>query len=260
MKTLFSILICASLLLGLFVEAHSNEMVRVEGGTYAPFYPPSPKEKKISVQTFWMDKYLVSNSQFLKFVKMNPEWRRDKIKKIFTDKSYLSKWSGPEKLNPNMDDKPVTEVNWFAAKAYCESLGKRLPTENEWEYAAGASQLQADGRNDLSWRNKVMGWYVRPANKVVPEIGRGTPNFWGIYDFHEIVWEWVEDFNSSLISSDNRENAQSPDKNRFCGAGALVATEKDDYASFMRLAFRSSLKASYSTGSLGFRCASYEGR
>lgn len=42
---------------------------------------------------------------------------------------------------------------------------------------------------------------------------------------------------------------------RFCGAGAVTAADKNDYASFMRIAFRSSLKAGYTAGSLGFRCA-----
>jgi len=231
-------------------------MVRVEGGTYRPFYPPSPKEKEIPVKTFWMDKYPVTHSDFLVFVKAHPEWRRDRIKKIFRDKSYLSQWKDPTTLGPQIQEQqPVTQVSWFAAKAYCESQDKRLPTENEWEYAASASEKEANSRSDMEWRNRILDWYARPAPKTLPEVGKGVPNFWGVYDMHGLIWEWVLDFNSSLISSDNRENAQSPDKTRFCGAGALVATEKDDYASFMRIAFRSSLKASYTTGNLGFRCA-----
>lgn len=254
-------IIVSCLLIGLSLDIQSGEtgMARVEGGIYKPFYPPSPKEKEIPVKTFWMDKLLVTNSQFLDFVKKHSEWRRDKIKKIYTDGSYLSKWKGAEVLGPNVDPlQPVTQVNWFAAKEYCESIKKRLPTENEWEYAASASDKEANARNDLEWRNKIMDWYTRSAEKVMPQVGKGHPNFWGLYDMHELVWEWVLDFNSSLISADNRENAQSPDRNRFCGAGALVATEKDDYASFMRIAFRTSLKAAYTTNNLGFRCAADE--
>ena len=261
MKTLLTAAICFWTLIGTAHSAPAAEMAmaRVEGGIYTPFYPPSPKEKEIPIKTFWMDKYLVTNSQFLDFVKKSPKWRRDKIKKIYTDKAYLEKWRSAEILGENLNPlQPVTQVNWFAAKAYCESLGKRLPTENEWEYAAAASEKEPNARSDMEWRNRIMDWYTRSADKILPQIGKGQPNFWGIYDLHALVWEWVDDFNSSLISSDNRENAQSPDKSRFCGAGALVATEKDDYASFMRIAFRTSLKASYATSNLGFRCAADE--
>ncbi|HBF12896.1 MAG TPA: hypothetical protein DDW49_05845 [Deltaproteobacteria bacterium] len=230
-------------------------MVRVEGGILVPFYPPSPKEKEIPVKSFWMDKTQVTNAQFLSFVKQNPSWRRDKIKKIFADARYLSYWQTPSSLGNAKPDQPVTQISWFAAKAYCQAQDKRLPTENEWEYAAQASPRQANARKDMEWRTHVLDWYTRPAPKELPEVGKSEPNYWGLYDLHGLVWEWVLDFNSSLISSDNRENATSPDKNRFCGAGALVATEKDDYASFMRIAFRTSLKATYTTSNLGFRCA-----
>ncbi len=237
------------------LSRNDDEMVKVEGGVYRPFYPPSSKEKEISVSTFFMDKTPVTNAQFLAFVKQHPQWRKDKIKRIFADERYLSQWAGPMSLGKADQNQPVTDVSWFAATAYCEAQGKKLPTENQWEYAAQASEKEPDARHDMEWRNKILQWYAEPAPKVIPNIKVGQPNFWGLYDLHGLIWEWVDDFNSSLISSDNRENAESPDKTRFCGAGALVATEKDDYASFMRIAFRTSLKAHYTVHNLGFRCA-----
>jgi formylglycine-generating enzyme required for sulfatase activity len=44
-------------------------------------------------------------------------------------------------------------------------------------------------------------------------------------------------------------------KNLYCAAGSLKAVDKEDYASFMRFAFRESLKAAYTVRNLGFRCA-----
>src|SRR3989338_342238 len=246
---------------GLILAAQSAEkgMAYVVGGILKPFYPPSPKEREIPVHTFWMNKFPVTEAQFLQFVKKKPQWRRDHIKRIFADKQYLSHWVTPISLGNKINgEQPVTQVSWFAAKAYCESEGKRLPTENEWEYVAGASDKKPDASKDLEWRNRILDWYTKPTPSVFPKVGQSPPNYWGVYYLHGIVWEWVLDFNSSLVSSDNRENATSPDKNRFCGAGALVATEKDDYASFMRIAFRTSLKAHYTTSSLGFRCAQDE--
>lgn len=234
----------------------SIDMAPIEGGIFHPFYPPSPKEKEIPVKSFWLDKQPVTNADFSAFVNTHPEWRRDRIKRLFADQRYLSHWNSPTTLGPNAKPlQPVTQVSWFAAKAYCEAREARLPTENEWEYAASASQTERDARFNMTWRNQVLDWYSRPAPPELPSVRQTLANYWGVFDLHGLVWEWVLDFNSSLISSDNRENAESPDKNRFCGAGAQVATEKDDYASFMRLAFRNSLKATYTTTNLGFRCA-----
>ena len=69
-----------------------------------------------------------------------------------------------------------------------------------------------------------------------------------------MVWEWVLDFNSTLITSDSR-NSQTTNRIAFCGAGALGAQDPENYVSFMRTAFRNSLQASSAARHLGFRCA-----
>ena len=68
------------------------------------------------------------------------------------------------------------------------------------------------------------------------------------------MWEWVLDFNSTLISEDSR-TGKDPDRLLFCGSGAVGSRDRNDYASFMRIAFRSALSPRYTTASLGFRCA-----
>jgi formylglycine-generating enzyme required for sulfatase activity len=69
-----------------------------------------------------------------------------------------------------------------------------------------------------------------------------------------VAWEWVEDFNSVAVSEDPREQGESA-ANRFCGGGALRAEDVSDYATFMRVAMRSSLQAAYTNANLTFRCA-----
>lgn len=262
MKVLCMSLVVLGLLCGFPADSiagekeRGGEMARVGAGMYRPFYPPTPQETSIRVDAFFMDKAPVTNAQYREFVKVSPQWRRGHVKGSFADERYLKHWKGDADFAEGDSLKPVTSVSWFAAREYCRWKGLRLPTENEWEYAAQASEMASDARQDMAWRNRVLDWYARPAPKSLPQVKEGKPNFWGIHDLHGLVWEWVEDFNSSLISGDNRENAESPDKNRFCGAGAQFATEKEDYASFMRLAFRTSLKARYTTSNLGFRCAS----
>ena len=67
-------------------------------------------------------------------------------------------------------------------------------------------------------------------------------------------WEWTEDFNSVLTTNDSR-TAEYDDKGLFCASAATTATDVLNYASFMRYAFRQSLKANYTVANLGFRCA-----
>lgn len=201
-----------------------------------------------------MDPTPVTNAEFLAFVKTRPKWRRGKAPRIFADEGYLAHWSGPTELGPAAPkDAPVVRVSWFAARAYCEWKGKRLPTENEWEYAASASETAADGKRDPAFVSKLLAWYSKPNPKVFPPVRQGTPNLWGLYDLHGLVWEWVDDFGSTMVSADSRGD-KDPDKLAFCGASAINAGEKGDYAAFMRHAFRSSLQGAYTVGNLGFRC------
>lgn len=233
-----------------------DDMVAVGPGTYEPVFPPTPAEAKIPVKGFLLDRRPVTNAQFFWFVRENPAWQRDRIASVVTDDGYLSRWASPTHLGPGAPPlAPVVRVSWFAAKAYCEARGARLPTEVEWEYAASASEDRVDGRKDPAWAAQILDWYGRPTTNEGPgEVGKRPPNYWGVEDMHGLVWEWVLDFNSTLVSGDAREGGDA-DRMKFCGSGALAAVDKGDYATFMRVAMRSSLTATYTTGSLGFRCA-----
>jgi sulfatase modifying factor 1 len=79
-----------------------------------------------------------------------------------------------------------------------------------------------------------------------------------VRDVHGLVWEWVQDLSSMMVSNDNREQGD-PDALRFCGTGALSMEQKDNYAMLMRIATLSSMRASYSSKSMGFRCVTDAG-
>lgn len=231
-------------------------MSLVGPGTYHPLYPAAPEEASVHVERFWLDVRPVTNTEFLDFVRAKPEWRRDVVKPIFADQGYLSHWAAPDALGPAArGTQPVTRVSWFAAKAYCAARGARLPTEREWELAALASETARDGSKDPAFRDRILAWYSEPARDTeLADAGRGPANYWGIRDLHGLVWEWVFDFGASLVDADSR-NKDGADRSRFCGGAGANARDPSDYAAFMRVAFRSSLEARYTTARLGFRCA-----
>ena len=113
----------SSLILLLNIVCYTNviaqDMVSIKSGNYVPLYG-SVDQKPVIVSSFSLDKYPVTNKQFVAFLKENPEYRRSKIKGLFANKSYLSHWKSDfdfGNLNPNA---PVTNISWFAAKKYCE--------------------------------------------------------------------------------------------------------------------------------------------
>jgi formylglycine-generating enzyme len=230
-------------------------MAPIKGGTFVPLY--GSNNQAVSVQEFLLDKYPVTNAQYEAFVAQYPKWRKSEVKALFADAGYLKHWASPLGVGPEADklkDSPVINVSWFAAKAYCECQGKRLPTVNEWEYAALADEKSKDASSDPNFYQRSLDWYSKPNPKQLPPVSTAFKNYYGLYGMIGLVWEWTSDFNSALIVGESRQNA-SLDRQLFCGAGSTGASDVKNYVAFMRYAFRSSLKANYTVGNLGFRCA-----
>jgi len=238
--------------MGVHIATAQENMVIVKGGTYIPLY--GVDSTAVTIADFSMDVYPVTNANYLEFVRKFPAWQKSKVKPLFADGSYLAYWDSDLSYGNQLSaDAPVTAISWFAAKKYCECQGKRLPTIDEWEFAAMADEKMADARKKESYNQKILDWYEAPKT-FNNEIGSTFKNYWGIYDLHGLVWEWTMDFNSVLISGESRKDVDK-DSNLFCGSAAVGASDLMNYAAFMRYAFRGSMKAKYSVKNLGFRCA-----
>jgi formylglycine-generating enzyme len=230
-------------------------MALIPAGRYSPLFRAEKDPKEAAVSAFFLDVTPVTNAEYLEFVEANPKWRRSQVKRLFADEHYLESWAGDVDLGRgNLSNAPVTHVSWFAAKAYCAWKGKRLPTTAEWEYAARASSTRPDGEKDAQFRQQVLEWYAQPSITNLPPVGSRAANHFAVHDLHGLVWEWVVDFNTVMVTGDARGDT-GLERKLFCGSGSEGSNDRDNYPAYMRYAFRSSLKAAYTVHNLGFRAA-----
>ena len=146
--------------------------------------------RTVTVEAFFIDRTEVTNAAFKRFVDSHGEWTRDRLPKDRHNGEYLKTWS--EGTYPAGEaDLPVSFITWDAASTYCQSLGKRLPKEAEWELAAGGA---ADA--EFPWGNE------NPDSSKVnfSQSGLGKPapvatysSFHDLFDMAGNVWEFVEE-------------------------------------------------------------------
>lgn len=240
-------------LLMLVLPVGASDFIRVPSGSYKPLLS---KGKSVLVPEFEVQETAVTNEEYLRFVKTNPSWQQGAVKKIFADSNYLSHWKSKNELGPKAPaHAPVTHVSWFAANAYCESQGARLPTVDEWEYLAqyGPESSAKPGEALRDVKTIILDWYSKPTPDILPDVKSTFRNKWKVWDIHGLIWEWNYDFNTTFVTGESRGDS-ALEKSMFCGSGSVGVADPSDYAAFMRFGFRSSLKSDYTVGNLGFRC------
>lgn len=159
---------------------------------HAELFQEETPRHQVKLGSFFLDKTEVTNADFKKFLGNHSEWQKDKIPAEFHNGKYLQDWQGSN-FPKGKADYPVVFVSWYAAVAYCQSLGKRLPTEAEWEYAA---------RGGL--KNKIFPWgdempdktrvnFYESNLKAATKVGSYPPNGYGLFDMAGNVWEYLAD-------------------------------------------------------------------
>ena len=238
-----------------------QEMVFVPGGDfmmgsnieqYSAEYPLH----KVYVSSFMMDKLEVSNGEYLLFLRaqrrhidaQGHSWialGRKNCPIRFEDGNYV--------VADSMRNRPVSFVSWFGAQAYAEWMGKRLPTEAEWEYACRGGAL-GKGRSYRHLQGiEYKAWFRTNAPGCLPqERARLEANQLGIYDMSGNVWEWCSDwFLHEFYTLDVRYNPIGPVTGiqRVVRGGSSISPEEQ-----LRTDFRGSFPPDYSDPYVGFRC------
>jgi iron(II)-dependent oxidoreductase len=139
--------------------------------------PDEGPEHRVTLKSYAIDLFEVTNARYLKFVKAD-------------ERKPPDHWRGGLPP-PGKADHPVTHVSWYDAEAYCHWAGKRLPTDEEWEKAARGPK----GRI-FPWGNR---FDPKKANVPMLRIGDTTPvgtfeegrSYYGLYDMTGNVWEWT---------------------------------------------------------------------
>jgi hypothetical protein len=146
---------------------------------------------------------------------------------------------------------PVENVSWNDAAAFCAKIGKRLPTEAEWEYAARAGTT-----TKYYWGNEMNGdyaWYAGNSGLRTHPVAQKRPNAWGLYDMSGNVWEWCADWLANYSAEpETNPTGSTTGTNRVARGGS--DSPLDDGSDGLVSAYRNGQIPDGKWSNYGFRC------
>ncbi len=263
--------------------------VRNEGRDYGlskPLYLDEHPRHQVFVEAFAIDRHEVTNAQYRQFVIANnywvpPTWKANgyllerrilaqadlpTLRRLATDtfeldidtrdlsKDALLDAMGAKRAE--LDDLPVTGVSWQDADAYCRAVGRRLPSEVEWEKAArGPKGLEFPWGNEWSERKANVGadQSREPGPMPVGSFPAGRSPY-GIDDMAGNVMEWVADWYEAYPGSDYQSKAFGR-RYKVARGGGWGGIGHYVLSHFYRAAYRFNLRPGSRYNDLGFRCA-----
>jgi sulfatase modifying factor 1 len=191
-------------------------------------------EHRVYLYAFYIDRYEVTTAHYAEFLEAMGQVRAGYLP-MFWDEINLT----------SDGERPVVGVSWKAAEAYCGSVGKRLPTEAEWEKAArGTDSRRYPWGNELptiksaNYDNPFSGGRFSDSLRPVDAYETGLSPY-GVYGMAGNVSEWVADwYDEKYYAVSPESNPQGPIRGRqkvFRGgsfadsAAQLKATSRDSY-------------------------------
>lgn len=192
-------------------------MVLVPAGSFLMGVPRSDRDggrdeyprHEVYLDAYYIDKYEVTNGRYLEFIRATghrvPKHPSDPKQDLWKDGLM------PESIA----DRPVINVDWYDADAYCRWAGKRLPTEAEWEKAARGTDERRFPWGNTEPTDKHLNYHQRwIGEKTLMPVGsyEAGKSPYGAYDMAGNVWEWVADWYDPLYYEKSpRNNPKGPE-------------------------------------------------
>ncbi len=233
-----------------------TEMIIIEGGTFSRGSTDGKRDElprhKITLRSFAVDVHPVTNEQFVRFLEAmggeKDNFHRDLIR---LRESRIKRSGGKVSIESGYHKHPVVGVTWYGASAYAKWVGKRLPTEAEWEVAAsGGDHGWAFPTGDAIDKSQANYFSADTTPiKAYPE------NELGLYDVAGNVYEWCldwYDYNYYERSVQEPDNPQGPRQGvyRVLRGGCWKSLKED-----LRCSRRHRNNPGTVNGTYGFRCA-----
>ena len=238
------------------VEPLLTDMVVIPGGTYFRGSQGGARDEMprhaVTLSSFALDVHAVTNEQFVRFLQaMGGEKDRNNNDIIRLRDARIKRSGGKLIIESGYAKHPVVGVTWYGAAAYARWIGKRLPTEAEWEAAASSGRetfLYPTG-NDIE--RTQANFFSADTTPVMSY----PPNAFGLYDTAGNVYEWCQDwyaYNYYDASALEPISPMGPAQGvyRVLRGGCWKSLKED-----MRCSHRHRNNPGAVNGTYGFRCA-----
>ena len=165
-------------------------------------------------------------------------------------------------FDTTLPEQPVVYVDWENSARYCASIGKRLPTEAEWEYATQAGS-DVENSDSVLAELREQAWFEMTSQDLrsAAVVGQRKPNAWGLYDLQGNVIEWIADWYAPYDQAklQNPKGPEAPPNptypQKVARGGAWQGLFGRATEAGLRSSRRYGLAAWTQAFNLGFRCA-----
>lgn len=238
------------------IEPMLPEMAVIPAGTYLRGSNNGGRDEmprhSIHLNSFAIDVHPVTNEEFVLFLEaMGGEKDVNNSDIIRLRESRIKRSGGKLLIESGYARHPVVGVTWYGAVAYAKWVGKRLPTEAEWEVASYG------GREDFNFPtgNQLEKTEANFFSSDTTPVESYPPNGLGLYDMAGNVYEWCQDwydFHFYDISVQEPNNPKGPLQGvyRVLRGGCWKSSKED-----LRCAHRHRNNPGLMNGTYGFRCA-----
>jgi formylglycine-generating enzyme required for sulfatase activity/tRNA A-37 threonylcarbamoyl transferase component Bud32 len=237
------------------IEPLLTEMIVVPGGTYLRGSNEGARDEMprhpVRLASFALDVHPITNEQFVRFLQaMGGEKDHNNNDIIRLRDARIKRSNGKLIIESGYAKHPVVGVTWYGAIAYTKWIGKRLPTEAEWEAAATATRDTLFPTGPEIERTQANFF----SSDTTPVMSY-PPNPYGLYDMAGNVYEWCQDwyaynyYDSSLVEPDQ---PLGPPQGvyRVLRGGCWKSLKED-----LRCSHRHRNNPGAVNGTYGFRCA-----